>query len=71
LKSAYAYGYADMGPYQGGQAEYLRVPAPAFPGLVVRQNPVKPRSQFLQKPQLMLNGAAAALMADAADAARG
>ena len=21
-----AYGYADMGPYQGGQAEYLRVP---------------------------------------------
>jgi threonine dehydrogenase-like Zn-dependent dehydrogenase len=25
-----AYGYADMGPYQGGQAEYLRVPYADF-----------------------------------------
>ncbi len=24
------YGYADMGPYEGGQAEYLRVPYADF-----------------------------------------
>lgn len=28
-----AYGYADMGPYQGGQAEYLRVPFADFNAL--------------------------------------
>jgi len=30
-----AYGYADMGPYQGGQAEYLRVPWADFNCLVL------------------------------------
>jgi glutathione-independent formaldehyde dehydrogenase len=30
-----AYGYADMGPYQGGQAEYLRVPYADFNCLVL------------------------------------
>ncbi|GAA2754600.1 glutathione-independent formaldehyde dehydrogenase [Amnibacterium kyonggiense] len=30
-----AYGYADMGPYAGGQAEYLRVPFADFNALVL------------------------------------
>jgi hypothetical protein len=29
---------------------------PALPGLTVKQKPVSPRSQFLQKPHAMLNG---------------
>jgi len=33
-----AYGYADMGPYQGGQAEYLRVPHADFNALVLPED---------------------------------
>ncbi len=33
-----AYGYADMGPYRGGQAEYLRVPYADFNCLVLPED---------------------------------
>lgn len=33
IKSQGAYGYVAMGPYQGGQAQYLRVPYADFNGL--------------------------------------
>ena len=33
-----AYGYADMGPYSGGQAEYLRVPYADFNCLVLPED---------------------------------
>ena len=33
-----AYGYAEMGPYQGGQAEYLRVPFADFNCLVLPED---------------------------------
>ena len=38
-----AYGYADMGPYRGGQAEYLRVPFVDFNALKL---PGKPGDEF-------------------------
>jgi len=38
-----AYGYADMGPYRGGQAEYLRVPYADFNALKL---PGKPGDEF-------------------------
>ncbi len=38
-----AYGYADMGPYRGGQAEYLRVPYADFNALKL---PGTPGDQF-------------------------
>ncbi len=37
--AAAAYGYADMGPYRGGQAEYLRVPYADFNALKLPGNP--------------------------------
>ena len=33
-----AYGYAEMGPYQGGQAEYLRVPFGDFNCLILPED---------------------------------
>ena len=38
-----AYGYADMGPYNGGQAEYLRVPFGDFNCLVLPEDAPRKR----------------------------
>ncbi len=42
-----AYGFADMGPYQGGQAEYLRVPHADFNALVLPEDAREKESDYV------------------------
>lgn len=42
-----AYGYADMGPYHGGQAEYLRVPYADFNCLVLPPDAEEKESDYV------------------------
>ncbi|MFD4369499.1 glutathione-independent formaldehyde dehydrogenase [Rhodococcus sp. NPDC058521] len=41
-----AYGYADMGPYRGGQAEYLQVPHADFNALVLPEDSVEKENDY-------------------------
>ena len=46
-----AYGYADMGPYSGGQAELLRVPWADWNALVLPEDaPMAPRADGFDNP---------------------
>src|SRR6195952_5382226 len=42
-----AYGYADMGPYNGGQAEFLRVPFADFNALVLPEDSVEKENDYV------------------------
>jgi glutathione-independent formaldehyde dehydrogenase len=42
-----AYGYADMGPYQGGQAEFLRVPYADFNCLVLPEGAEEQQDDYV------------------------
>ncbi|HWF38232.1 MAG TPA: glutathione-independent formaldehyde dehydrogenase [Candidatus Acidoferrales bacterium] len=42
-----AYGYANMGPYQGGQAEYLRVPYADFNCLVLPEDAEEKENDYV------------------------
>ena len=45
-----AYGYADMGPFKGGQAEYLRVPYADFNALKLPGHARRPVGRRLRHP---------------------
>jgi glutathione-independent formaldehyde dehydrogenase len=42
-----AYGYAGMGPYQGGQAEYLRVPFADFNCLILPEGAEEKENDYV------------------------
>src|SRR4029078_7836999 len=42
-----AYGFADMGPYQGGQAEYLRVPWADFNALRLPEDAEEKQANYV------------------------
>ena len=51
-----AYGYAEMGPYQGGQAEYLRVPYADFNCLVLPEDAEKKEKDYVMLSDIFPTG---------------
>ena len=51
-----AYGYAEMGPYQGGQAEYLRVPHADFNCLVLPPDAQEKESDYVMLSDIFPTG---------------
>jgi threonine dehydrogenase-like Zn-dependent dehydrogenase len=50
------YGYADMGPYQGGQAEYLRVPYADFNCLKLPEDAVEKENDYVMLSDIFPTG---------------
>jgi threonine dehydrogenase-like Zn-dependent dehydrogenase len=50
------YGYADMGPYEGGQAEYLRVPHGDFNCLVLPEDAQEKESDYVMLADIFPTG---------------
>lgn len=50
------YGYADMGPYEGGQAEYLRVPHGDFNCLVLPEDAEEKESDYVMLSDIFPTG---------------
>jgi threonine dehydrogenase-like Zn-dependent dehydrogenase len=55
-KAGAAYGYADMGPYSGGQAEYLRVPFGDFNCLVLPPNAEEKENDYVMLSDIFPTG---------------
>ncbi len=51
-----AYGFADMGPYNGGQAEYLRVPYGDFNCLVLPQDAEEKQDDYVMLSDIFPTG---------------
>ena len=51
-----AYGYADMGPYDGGQAEYLRVPFADFNCLRLPEDAVEKEDDYVMLSDIFPTG---------------
>ncbi|KAA0024712.1 glutathione-independent formaldehyde dehydrogenase [Antrihabitans cavernicola] len=51
-----AYGYAEMGPYNGGQAEYLRVPFADFNALQLPEDSVEKENDYVMLTDIMPTG---------------
>src|ERR1700744_1066839 len=51
-----AYGYAEMGPYDGGQAEYLRVPYADFNCLVLPEDAKKKENDYVMLSDIFPTG---------------
>ena len=51
-----AYGYAEMGPYQGGQAEYLRVPFADFNCLRLPEDAVEKEDDYVMLSDIFPTG---------------
>jgi glutathione-independent formaldehyde dehydrogenase len=51
-----AYGYAEMGPYQGGQAEYLRVPYADFNCLVLPSDAQEKEADYVMLADIFPTG---------------
>jgi threonine dehydrogenase-like Zn-dependent dehydrogenase len=51
-----AYGYADMGPYNGGQAEYLRVPYADFNCLVLPEDAHEKENDYVMLADIFPTG---------------
>lgn len=51
-----AYGYAEMGPYQGGQAEYLRVPYADFNCLVLPEDAREKENDYVMLSDIFPTG---------------
>ncbi|MEJ2864368.1 glutathione-independent formaldehyde dehydrogenase [Actinomycetospora flava] len=51
-----AYGFAGMGPYQGGQAEYLRVPFGDFNALVLPEDAVDKEDDYVMLADIFPTG---------------
>lgn len=58
-----AYGYADMGPYPGGQAEYLRVPHADFNALVLPQDAREKENDYVMLADIWPKGHHATVLA--------
>ncbi len=58
------YGYADMGPYQGGQAEYLRVPFADFNCLKLPEDAVEKENDYVMLADIFPTGWHATELAD-------
>jgi glutathione-independent formaldehyde dehydrogenase len=59
-----AYGYADMGPYQGGQAEYLRVPFGDFNCLLLPPDAEEKEDDYVMLSDIFPTGYHATELAD-------
>ncbi|GLY83160.1 glutathione-independent formaldehyde dehydrogenase [Actinoallomurus iriomotensis] len=59
-----AYGYADMGPYAGGQAEYLRVPYGDFNCLRLPPDSVEKENDYVMLADIWPTGYHATVLAD-------
>jgi glutathione-independent formaldehyde dehydrogenase len=59
-----AYGYADMGPYNGGQAEFLRVPYADFNCLVLPEDAEDKEADYVMLADIFPTGYHATEMAD-------
>ena len=59
-----AYGYAGMGPYQGGQAEYLRVPYGDFNCLVLPEDAQDKQADYVMLSDIFPTGYHATELAD-------
>jgi threonine dehydrogenase-like Zn-dependent dehydrogenase len=59
-----AYGYADMGPYNGGQAEYLRVPMADVNCLVLPEDATEKEEDYVMLSDIFPTGYHATEMAD-------
>jgi glutathione-independent formaldehyde dehydrogenase len=55
-KAGAAYGFADMGPYQGGQAEYLRVPYADFNCLQLPEDSVEKERDYVMLSDIFPTG---------------
>jgi glutathione-independent formaldehyde dehydrogenase len=62
--SGAAYGYADMGPYNGGQAEYLRVPYGDFNCLCLPPDSVEKENDYVMLADIWPTGYHATVLAD-------
>jgi threonine dehydrogenase-like Zn-dependent dehydrogenase len=51
-----AYGYAEMGPYNGGQAEYLRVPFADFNALQLPEDSVEKENDYVMLADIFPTG---------------
>jgi glutathione-independent formaldehyde dehydrogenase len=51
-----AYGYAEMGPYRGGQAEYLRVPFADFNALQLPEDSVEKENDYVMLADIFPTG---------------
>ena len=51
-----AYGFADMGPYNGGQAEYLRVPYADFNGLSLPEDAREKQNDYVMLADIFPTG---------------
>lgn len=51
-----AYGFADMGPYQGGQAQYLRVPYGDFNCLVLPEDAQEKQDDYVMLADIFPTG---------------
>lgn len=51
-----AYGYANMGPYRGGQAEYLRVPFADFNALQLPEDSVEKEADYVMLADIFPTG---------------
>lgn len=51
-----AYGYADMGPYDGGQAEYLRVPYADFNCLILPEDAREKEDEYVMLADIFPTG---------------
>jgi threonine dehydrogenase-like Zn-dependent dehydrogenase len=63
-KAGAAYGYAEMGPYNGGQAEYLRVPYADFNCLVLPEDAAEKEADYVMLADIFPTGYHATEMAD-------
>ncbi len=59
-----AYGYANMGPYQGGQAEYLRVPYADYNCLLLPPDAVEKEDDYVMLSDIFPTGYHATELAD-------
>ncbi|MCD9588789.1 glutathione-independent formaldehyde dehydrogenase [Streptomyces sp. 8ZJF_21] len=59
-----AYGFADMGPYQGGQAEFLRVPYADFNALRLGEDAEERQADYVMLADIFPTGYHATEMAD-------
>lgn len=59
-----AYGYAEMGPYRGGQAQYLRVPFADFNCLVLPEDAQEKQTDYVMLSDIFPTGWHATQLAD-------
>ncbi len=64
-----AYGFADMGPWNGGQADYLRVPWADFNCLQLPEDAIEKQNDYVMIADIFPTGYHATEMADVQPAA--